>query len=131
MFKIKEFFLPKGWSDKEKKQTDDYKFKIYYDSKVIADFSYNNETKVYRFEYTEEAKDLGERAIVPDFPNLEKVYESKYLAPFFISRIPPPNRPLIKEEREEKGIAEDPLSLLEHFGRRTWNNPFIVEKVKD
>ena len=90
-----------------------------------------NGKRFYIFKYSEEFKEQHSKpnavrklAGFRDF----KTYKSEALYPFFMSRIPDPNRPIIKEIVEKKNIDKnDPLEILEHFGKKTLDNSFIVE----
>ena len=84
MLEMFENFLPSGWLGGEApdNKKEDYKFGIYYNNSIIAYFDYNSKAEIYKFEYTDEGKKIGDRAVVPDFPDQNKVYNSKDLSPF-------------------------------------------------
>ncbi len=108
--------------------SDAQQFIVSYQNLEIGTLSYDG--KKYKFEYSEDFKKQDDIGAIDNFMDKNKIYESKYLFPFFLARIPDPNRPIIKEERERKGIGADPLSMLDYFSRQTLDNPFIVEKVR-
>lgn len=60
-----------------------------------------------------------------DFPDVDKVYESKELWQFFVMRIPSPEQPEVEEIIKREHIQEDDaVSLLKRFGEYTIANPF-------
>lgn len=120
-------FFP-DWLKKTKKVkvSNDLQFILKYGDLKIGKLYRENEK--YIWEYEEEFKKQDKILPLASFSNKDKKYESKNLDPFFISRIPDPNRPIIKEEIAEKGIDKnDVFQLLKHFGRRNGNNPFFLE----
>ncbi len=67
---------------------------------------------------------------VPGFSNLEKVYKSKSLWPFFLIRIPGLGQPAVKEIIAEEHLdVHNEAQLLKRFGRRSSSNPFILSDV--
>jgi len=82
------------------------------------------------FEYTEEFKQQKQIKPLPDFPNVEKVYRSEELYPFFLHRIPSPKQPKVQEEIRIRHIDEtDEVELLRLFGRKSISNPFLLRPV--
>ena len=60
-----------------------------------------------------------------DFPDVDKVYESKELWQFFVMRIPSPEQPVVEEIIKREHIQEDDaVVLLKRFGEYTIANPF-------
>ena len=102
-------------------------FLVSYKDLSVGILSYDGNK--YKFEYTEAFKNQDEIGAIDNFLDTNRVYESKYLFPFFLARIPDPNRPIIKEKREKKKIDANPLSMLAYFSKKTLDNPFIVEKI--
>jgi hypothetical protein len=65
---------------------------------------------------------------IVEFPDVDKIYESKELWQFFASRIPSPEQPEVGEILRREHISEDDsVSLLKRFGTRTISNPFQLE----
>jgi HipA-like protein len=78
----------------------------------------------WQFEYSDEFKQSDLRPIV-EFPDVEKVYQSKDLWQFFAMRIPSPEQPEVEEIIRREHIEEDDaVKLLKRFGGRTIANPF-------
>ncbi len=103
-------------------------FSLKYEGKIIGYLSYRNET--WQFTYSEEFKKAPFVPPLINFPKLSKIYESKELFPFFITRIPTKNQPWRKKKEhalKQKGeLKTDLVSLLKMFGEKTINNPFIL-----
>ena len=77
------------------------------------------------FRYTEDFQ--RERNISPlmIFPDVDKIYESRDLWPFFRMRVPSLKQPSIRAIVDREHIDEnDQIQLLRRFGRRTITNPF-------
>jgi len=80
---------------------------------------------IWKFYYSEPFKRQSDIAPLVDFPDVDKVYESEDLWPFFVSRIPSTNRPSVKEVIDKEHIdAGDLAALLGRFGKKTITNPF-------
>lgn len=80
------------------------------------------------FEYTSLFKEQTVISPLIDFPELNKVYKSKILWPFFSNRIPSLKQPKIKayidqNPSEKQNVAK----LLELFGEYSVNNPFRLQ----
>ena len=83
---------------------------------------------VWSFKYSIEFKRQSRIKPLPEFPDMDKVYQSKNLWPFFAFRIPGMNQPIAKELVEKKGIKEGNIvKLLDLFGKKSINNPFELE----
>lgn len=80
------------------------------------------------FEYSDEFKTQNDIPPIPDFPDKFKTYNSEYLFPFFMQRIPGTSQPKVREEIEEKNInSTNVAELLRHFGKLSISNPFRLE----
>ena len=83
---------------------------------------------VWSFRYTIEFKRQTRLKPLPEFPELDKVYKSTNLWPFFAFRIPGMNQPIAKDLILKKGIKEGNIvELLDLFGKKSINNPFELE----
>jgi HipA-like protein len=83
---------------------------------------------VWKFEYSEQYKQSKDFRPLVEFPDVDKVYESKELWQFFASRIPSPEQPEVDEILKREQISEDDsVALLKRFGTRTVSNPFQLE----
>lgn len=81
-------------------------------------FKYCNEFKKYSEEYNR----------IVGFPDLDKVYKSEILWPFFQIRIPGLKQPSIQEIiKEEKIDQSNEAELLKRFGKKTITNPYELE----
>jgi len=118
--------LPEGLQDPE--GIDPICFAILYDDQPFGTLEYDG--SLWRFIYTKMAPSLGVPEIT-DFPDFTKTYKSASLWPFFASRIPTSKHPEIQDRIKKLGIDKgDYGTLLEHFGQRTSNNPYVLEKIK-
>ena len=104
------------------------RFFLTYDGLVIGTLSVQH--GVWKFEYSDEfKKSEGFRPIVA-FPDVDKVYESKDLWQFFVSRIPSAEQPDVEEILKREKISEDDaVSLLKRFGTRTISSPFQLKSA--
>ena len=82
----------------------------------------------WSFTYSAEFKHQNSLMPMIDFPDVNKVYESEELWPFFTSRIPSPSQPEVQSLIRRCNIdAENEVSLLDFFGKRTITNPYLLE----
>jgi hypothetical protein len=82
----------------------------------------------YCFTYSAEFKASGLPA-VPGFYDLDKIYESRALWPFFTVRIPPINRPDVEAIIIAKKIdVSDPMDLLLCLGHRSITSPYLIRE---
>ena len=82
----------------------------------------------WKFEYSEQYKQSKAFRPLVEFPDVDRVYESKELWQFFASRIPSPEQPEVDEILKRERISEDDsVALLKRFGTRTISNPFHLE----
>lgn len=85
---------------------------------------------VWTFNYSEAFKAQEEIKPIPDFPNVDKVYSSEDLYPFFVQRIPGLGQPKVKETLRKERIDErNEAALLKKFGRLSIANPFELKAV--
>ena len=86
------------------------------------------EKGLWSFRYASQFKMQSNLKPLPEFPDVNKVYQSETLWPFFAFRIPGMNQPQIKELAQKEGIVGgDIVKLLSLFGRKSINNPFELE----
>ena len=98
-------------------------FKLYFEDLLVGTLSVAN--SLWKFEYSTEFKKQDELRPLVDFPDVDKVYESKGLWQFFVMRIPSPEQAEVEEILKREHIREDDaVSLLKRFGERTIANPF-------
>jgi len=80
---------------------------------------------VWTYEYSDEFKNQSDIQPLTDFPDVDKVYESKELLPFFMQRIPSISQPKVQAEiKKEKIDKTNEAELLKHFGKISITNPF-------
>jgi HipA-like protein len=79
----------------------------------------------YVFRYSEIFKRRPEIPVISAFPDRQQVYRSRELWPFFQVRIPPVDRPDIRQILKEKKLDRtDLMSLLPTLGRRAATSPY-------
>ena len=80
--------------------------------------------KMWTFRYDDEYKQRNDLRPIEGFDELEKVYQSSVLFPFFAVRIPDPERDDVKRRLEEDRVRHpEPTDLLRIFGRRVVSSP--------
>ena len=81
------------------------------------------------FTYTRQFKERSDEFYpIVGFSDLEKVYRSDKLWPFFLVRIPGLGQPEVQETiRRENLDATNEAELLRRFGKRTLANPFVLD----
>lgn len=104
------------------------RFFLTYHGLVIGTLSVQH--GVWKFEYSDEFKQSPDFRPIVAFPDVDKVYESKDLWQFFVSRIPSTEQPDVEEILKREKIAEDDaVSLLKRFGTRTISSPFQLKSA--
>lgn len=77
------------------------------------------------FTYSEDFKKHPDYNLITGFPELNKVYKSEELWPFFRIRIPGLKQPVVQEILEKENInKDDEVELLKRFGKKTIANPY-------
>lgn len=83
---------------------------------------------IWIFKYTEKFAEQDSMKPLIDFPNVDKVYKSKALYPFFVIRIPSIKQPKVKSIIAKEKIDEtNEVALLKRFGRLSISNPFLLQ----
>jgi HipA-like protein len=104
-------------------KNEEAQIELRYKQLVIGVLTLKNGT--WCFAYSEAFKSQNEIATLIDFPSLDKVYESKVLFPFFMSRIPSLKQPKVQQVISDENLDEtSELELLKRFGEKTIANPF-------
>lgn len=86
------------------------------------------EEGVWTYRYSEEFKNQSDIKPLTDFPDVDKVYVSKELLPFFLQRIPSKSQPKVQAMIKKENIdASNEVELLKHFGKTSITNPFLLE----
>jgi HipA-like protein len=85
----------------------------------------------WTFQYSNDFISQAKVKPIMGFPNVNKVYESDILFPFFDFRIPSLKRPEIQEMiKKEKMDALNKAQLLAFFGKKTNTNPYILTEIE-
>lgn len=125
--KIKEWIRPQGLEGASTPLNRKATFVVTYEKKLIGTLTLDHGN--WSFSYSDEYKEEKFLAPLFDFPDVDKVYTSDSLWPFFEGRIPGLKQPLIQETiRKEKIDQTDLVALLARFGKRTIANPFVLEQ---
>ncbi len=96
-------------------------FKLSYQKLIIGTLKLNN--GLWTFEYSDDFKQQNEINAIVDFPNKNKIYQSRELFPFFAFRIPSLQR-LKLQKIVSENITTDEVSLLKMFGKQSIANPY-------
>lgn len=83
---------------------------------------------LWHFKYDDEFKKIKDQYYtITGFSDVDKVYVSEILWPFFQIRIPGLGQPLIKEIIEKEGLDKNnELEMLKRFGKKVISNPYIL-----
>ena len=82
------------------------------------------------FQYSNDFINQAKVKPIMGFPNLNKVYESDTLFPFFDFRIPSLKRPEIQDIiKKQKIDATNKADLLVFFGKKTITNPYLLMEI--
>jgi HipA-like protein len=82
----------------------------------------------FLFRYADEYRKSADAVPISAFPELDRVYESKDLWPFFAVRFPPEDRPDVRELIDRKKLStESTLRRLVELSPRTISNPYRFE----
>ena len=99
------------------------KFGLFHDNLCIGTLSFDGEQWVFLYS-SAFRKQKNLRPLI-EFPNVEKIYQTDDLWPFFELRIPSLRQPSVASAIEAEQIdPNDEAALLKRFGRRTITNPF-------
>src|SRR5258707_124673 len=80
-------------------------FKLFFEDLLIGTLSVADSH--WKFEYSSEFKKHDELRPLIDFPDVDKIYESKELWQFFVMRIPSPEQAEVEEILKREHIRED------------------------
>jgi HipA-like protein len=85
---------------------------------------------IWTFQYSNDFINQAKVKPIMGFPNVNKIYESDVLFPFFDFRIPSLKRPEIQEMiKKEKMDAANKAQLLAFFGKKTITNPYVLTEM--
>ncbi len=106
----------------------DAEFELIYKDLIIGTLSLHK--GVWSFLYSEEFKKQDRVKPLLDFPDVNKVYSSDELHPFFAHRIPGLGQPKVQKVLKNEQIDEhNEAKLLERFGKVSITNPFLLQLV--
>lgn len=98
-------------------------FRLDFDNIEIGILELNQGKWIFR--YSDQFRNQDRLSPLVDFPSVDKVYQSKFLWPFFSVRIPSLEQPAVKRIIQAEHIDENnEAQLLERFGKHTVANPF-------
>jgi len=84
----------------------------------------------WKFYYSDEFKAKTDLSYISGFPDLDKIYFSETLWPFFKIRIPGLKQPRVQKTIKKENISElDEIALLKRFGKKSISNPFLLDPV--
>jgi len=125
---LKKYLIPSTHRKMKVQGDREASFRLMLDNLEIGTLDYNAGKWLYQ--YSDEFKSSAKIRPLAGFPELNKIYISEELWPFFTSRIPSLSRERVRKVIDEEGIKEnDLLALLDRFGRRTITNPFELLSV--
>lgn len=104
--------------------TSNKKFVLSYGNNAIGYLK--NVDDNWSFEYSDWFKQQDVILPLLEFPNKDKTYEADQLWSFFSSRIPSKIN-LELTDKNNYSTTSSIVELLEIFGKRTVNNPFVLE----
>ncbi len=93
------------------------RFDLLFKNMLVGVLQYEN--GIWSFSYSDEYKAQKQYEPLVNFPNMDQVYKSEQLWPFFASRLPG-----ISELKENEKKNMDVLSLLKQYGRHVITNPY-------
>lgn len=98
-------------------------FRLTYKQIPIGVLSLQN--SVWEWRYTDEFRAQDKLVPLIEFPDVNRIYRTEDLWPFFATRAPSLKRPDILQIIEREHIDKnDEVALLKRFGQRTITNPF-------
>ncbi|WP_084121592.1 HipA N-terminal domain-containing protein [Aquiflexum balticum] len=102
-------------------------FYLHLENIKVGELTYSNNKWCFKYahDFKSNSEDLN---LIVGFPDVEKVYCSQELWPFFKIRIPGLKQPKVKEILKKENIeVTNDVKLLERFGKRTISNPYELE----
>jgi len=103
-------------------------FILSYDDLKVGTLSVNN--GLWEFVYSNEFKAQNEAKPLIEFNDVNEVYTTTVLWPFFTIRIPGLKRPSVQRKIKEQSINKDSfVDMLKNFGKRTIANPYELNYV--
>lgn len=123
--KIKSF-IPQGLENSKVKEGEYAHFSILYKDLEIGSLELKD--GLWHFAYSNEFKEQDQIPVLPDFPDVQKVYTKEELWPFFIIRIPSLKQPKVQKIISKEDIdSTSQVELLKRFGEKSISNPFQLK----
>lgn len=105
------------------------KFNLKVDKIKIGTLSSNNGEWYFKYSSQFKSKSDEYNRII-GFPDLDRVYKSEILWPFFQVRIPSLKQPGVKEIIKTENIdQQNEVALLKRFGKKAITSPYELEEV--
>lgn len=118
-----------GYKAIETPSDEEAHFILRYEGSDIGELWLENGT--WHFEYSDAYKQGSEVEPLTEFPDVERTYESDKLWPSFAFRIPTPNQLSAQQELKQEDIdLTNEVELLKRFGRRTADDPFLLDYAR-
>lgn len=128
MLNIFKKWNAEGQEDIQTPKNETVEFKLTYKRLLIGFLKLDK--GVWSFHYSEDFKSQDVIKPLLDFPNLETVYKSEALYPFFLERIPSTKQPKVQKVIKENKInPKNEVDLLKFFGIETISNPFSLLSI--
>jgi HipA-like protein len=109
------------------RQGHDAEFTLMYtppDGEVVRVGTLRYGQDVWTFTYSDEYRNHRDFRPLEGFEDVDRVYKSRMLFPFFAVRLPPKSRPDIRRELVAQNMENaDSVDLLRVFGRRAASSP--------
>lgn len=88
---------------------------------LVGVLEYDN--NIWCFKYSDDFK--SQKTVMPlvNFPDKQKIYVSKYLWPFFATRVPS------NAQLQAGGKKRDIVFMLQKYGCKTVANPYQIERI--
>lgn len=104
-------------------------FKLKVDNLIVG--TLRCEDGIWEFKYTEEFKERSDiYNLIAGFSDLNKVYSSDSLWPFFQTRIPGLKQPAVIEILNKENIDKsNEYQLLKRFGKKSISNPYELDLI--
>ena len=120
--------LPDSQQDLEVTANEAATFILSYDNLKVGTLSLNK--GLWEFMYSDEFKAQNEAKPLIEFADVNEVYTTTDLWPFFTIRIPGLKRPSVQRKIKERSINKDSfVDMLKNFGKRTIANPYELNYV--
>jgi len=126
LFKKLISFIPQGLDNSMVKEDEYAHFTILYKDLAIGSLELKN--GLWHFTYSNEFKKQDQLPVLPDFPEVDKMYINNELWPFFIIRIPSLKQPKVQNIITKEEIdSTSQVELLKRFGEKSISNPFQLK----